>query len=1192
MSRRRMFGLFVVLGAVAVALSSAGTARALVSTGGGPWYWQNPLPQGNRLFDVVFVDARNGWAVGQSGAIIHTSDGGETWTGQDSGTTWNLTRVSFSDTLNGWAIGRSELEQQDLLWTKVLLHTTDGGQTWRRERLPGGQWPYTLADVCFIDAEHGWLLVTTDYSAYLLRTRDGGATWEFQAPETFANLGGITFTDRQHGWAVGRWNVFTTADGGATWTIAYHDTDMTHGFTTVTVLGDSGWVTGHDNTYAPILLTSTDGGKSWAPVESPPDLVCAPSFVSATEGWGISSILTQGIVHTTDGGVTWHSQYTPLYSDAYDFKQLLAQSIAAADGQHAWTVGAGGALLRTTDGGTWAPVSSSAAAGSLSAVDFSDSTHGWAVGWSGPGGLILHTSDGGLTWGSQDSGTLHGLTSISFVDDMDGWVGIGDGDPSGRSLLHTTDGGATWDFVSNGQWFDGGGVSKVQFVDEDHGWEMVNYSGLMARTTDGGASWQELDTGGMTGAFDFAFADANHGWLVGQASVDITGAPIGKTAYTTDGGLTWTPDGLGHVDGEDYMAHLAVADLKHGFACGGHTIWRMTDGVHWQALELSAQVPALPAEATTARFTAVVAIDTDSAVVVARNGIVLRTDNGGATWFEQKSGLARQDLGPYDAPLLDGVTAVDPTHLWAVGGRGVILSTWSGASGVDTTPPVTSLPEGDGSWWPRAVFHLLAADDLSGVASTRYRVDGGAWLPGADVRLAPGSHALAFSSTDLAGNVEIAVSRTVKVDLTPPVTTATGADGTLWYDHDIDVTFTASDALSGVATTRWTVFGGLPQTASSIHVAAPPDSSNDGPHNIWYWSEDAAGNAESAQNLWVNIDTWSPTTTTEGDGTVVTDTTDIGMTAVDDPAQPNITTSGVETTFYSIDGGPELAAAPAAAGGASSMASSVLGEASPPTCYAVIDPVAQNLSDGAHTVSYHSVDAAGNAEAPKSISIVVQAGALTALQTVGHTATNQPTAAWLLPSGWAPTLIEVSSKATTAVGGGFAATVARGALTATSTKWTGAGAPLHPGTYYVHVRFHNAVAGTDQWTAVKSLTVPKTNAPVLLKPLGLSVKKIVVGGRRQLRATCTVRTRDDSLGRLLVRIVQQRVVGGRVLAAVTRDTSVGAPLSLGSRDHTYRLVWTRPAKLAGKGVFRLTVRVRDQEYNWSGALKVSATTAF
>jgi photosystem II stability/assembly factor-like uncharacterized protein len=57
------------------------------------------------LFDVKFVDALEGWAVGAEGTIIHTVDGGVHWTIQPSGTQHPLERVFFTNRNRGWAVG-------------------------------------------------------------------------------------------------------------------------------------------------------------------------------------------------------------------------------------------------------------------------------------------------------------------------------------------------------------------------------------------------------------------------------------------------------------------------------------------------------------------------------------------------------------------------------------------------------------------------------------------------------------------------------------------------------------------------------------------------------------------------------------------------------------------------------------------------------------------------------------------------------------------------------------------------------------------------------------------------------------------------------------------------------------------------------------------------------------------------------
>ena len=69
------------------------------------WYWQNPLPTGNFLSDVYFIDESTGWAVGENGTIVKTTDGGTNWTIQTSGTTYILMGVSFTDANTGTAVG-------------------------------------------------------------------------------------------------------------------------------------------------------------------------------------------------------------------------------------------------------------------------------------------------------------------------------------------------------------------------------------------------------------------------------------------------------------------------------------------------------------------------------------------------------------------------------------------------------------------------------------------------------------------------------------------------------------------------------------------------------------------------------------------------------------------------------------------------------------------------------------------------------------------------------------------------------------------------------------------------------------------------------------------------------------------------------------------------------------------------------
>ncbi|RMH31265.1 MAG: hypothetical protein D6690_16970 [Nitrospirae bacterium] len=72
------------------------------------------------LFSVTFVSPRQGWAVGDEGTILATTDGGATWQAQRSGTKAWLSSVAFVSPCQGWAAGENG----------TILTTADGGATW------------------------------------------------------------------------------------------------------------------------------------------------------------------------------------------------------------------------------------------------------------------------------------------------------------------------------------------------------------------------------------------------------------------------------------------------------------------------------------------------------------------------------------------------------------------------------------------------------------------------------------------------------------------------------------------------------------------------------------------------------------------------------------------------------------------------------------------------------------------------------------------------------------------------------------------------------------------------------------------------------------------------------------------------------------------------------------------------------
>ncbi len=137
--------------------------------------WPESFHEDANLFDVCFVDPRQGWAVGDRGTILHTQDGGETWSLQPSPVTCRLESVQFLDARQGWAAGGYTAAYTHRA-VGVLLKTENGGQTWKqieRQFLP---W---LTQVQFLDPQRGFLLglPSSMFPGAAFQTRDGGQHW-------------------------------------------------------------------------------------------------------------------------------------------------------------------------------------------------------------------------------------------------------------------------------------------------------------------------------------------------------------------------------------------------------------------------------------------------------------------------------------------------------------------------------------------------------------------------------------------------------------------------------------------------------------------------------------------------------------------------------------------------------------------------------------------------------------------------------------------------------------------------------------------------------------------------------------------------------------------------------------------------------------------------------------------------------
>jgi photosystem II stability/assembly factor-like uncharacterized protein len=293
----------------------------LRTTDGGKNWARHTVATANILWSVDFVDPQNGWAAAageHDGHILHTSDGGITWAVQSSEPSAGFSSVFFIDTNRGWAVGakNNEWAPPEANSLGLILATSDGGRTWRRQlsppvvqawgpdvagrtiiATPGGPWSdeYVgrlvkgLSSVYFVDARTGY---AAGNDCNIVKTEDGGTTWKRQVCPAggSVNLRSIFFVDASRGWAV----------------------------------GDS------------VVMSTTNGGKTWVPHRLPARSLASVYFADARHGWvvgGAGEGDTGVIFATSDGGRSWTSQ-TPNVGKAQVILNAIGRSPSGV-----WAVG-------------------------------------------------------------------------------------------------------------------------------------------------------------------------------------------------------------------------------------------------------------------------------------------------------------------------------------------------------------------------------------------------------------------------------------------------------------------------------------------------------------------------------------------------------------------------------------------------------------------------------------------------------------------------------------------------------------------------------------------------------------------------------------------------------------------------------------------------------------------------------------
>ncbi|MFX0134917.1 MAG: WD40/YVTN/BNR-like repeat-containing protein [Candidatus Hodarchaeota archaeon] len=301
----------------------------------------------------------------------------------------------------------------------IMIKTTDGGKTWRflnvttSQILEEDQIDYlTAKNVQFFNETHGLFLyhiLTYDdqYIQYLVKTTDGGESWEYF--QITNNAWGsypidiMHFFNYTHGIVSNYSGVLKTNDGGNSWNFYLNNLGLfkfdfinyTHGFA----------LDHTDHRFGTIYFTN-NSGVNWFQLSNL--YIKCFDFLNTTHGWAIERVSLESYIHriitTSDGGQTWEVQ------EIFEHHTTLARSFIYFTSENHGCATEGSGIYVTKDGGeTWNYVDIESNWGIIliSQIFLMDSNFGWILcvkhykdkfGNLYPESLILKTIDGGESW--------------------------------------------------------------------------------------------------------------------------------------------------------------------------------------------------------------------------------------------------------------------------------------------------------------------------------------------------------------------------------------------------------------------------------------------------------------------------------------------------------------------------------------------------------------------------------------------------------------------------------------------------------------------------------------------------------------------------------------------------------------------------------------------------------------------------
>ncbi len=279
------------------------------------YFWQ-------RLYDVNFKDYQTGFAIGEHGTFLKTTNGGTNWIEKQIGFNGHFFKFTMPSQNIFFTVGEFG----------ALYKSTDNGDVWKKVIFPTTK---NLRSIWMDSLFNGWVVGDKGFSA---STTDSAKSWNIQIFDSTKNLNDIAaFGDGRKIIVGSNGYILAINVYGKEFYTLNSPTKVS--LYSVKIYNNTLWIVGDSG----IVITSTNRGSTWNNISVPENVK-----LNDLQVINDSSVFVVGdngnIFYTNDAGNNWHAQYS---ADSHD---LFA--VAFVDSAYGIAVGNDGTVLKTTEPGT------------------------------------------------------------------------------------------------------------------------------------------------------------------------------------------------------------------------------------------------------------------------------------------------------------------------------------------------------------------------------------------------------------------------------------------------------------------------------------------------------------------------------------------------------------------------------------------------------------------------------------------------------------------------------------------------------------------------------------------------------------------------------------------------------------------------------------------------------------------------